>query len=109
MCTKYCECRNHGENSVYVFIANPTTQTGTYLPASQLAELTPANTEQCFTYHRLRHAEYVQEKDYSPGFELAKQNNNVIMLRTFLENIVNVGGIRLGWGYFPKKKKLLIF
>ena len=55
-----------------------------------------------FTYNRPAYAEYVQEQDYSPGIELAKQNNNVIMLRTF-SKIYGMGGIRLGWGYFPKE------
>jgi|TARA_Y100000814_G_scaffold216138_1_gene160861 histidinol-phosphate aminotransferase len=90
------------ERTKLVFIANPNNPTGTYLPASQLMSLHQQIPSNVLLIIDSAYAEYVQEKDYSPGFELAKQNNNVIMLRTF-SKIYGMGGIRLGWGYFPKE------
>ena len=90
------------EKTKLVFIANPNNPTGTYLPASKLISLHQQIPSNVLLIIDSAYAEYVQEGDYSPGIELAKQNNNIIMLRTF-SKIYGMGGIRLGWGYFPKE------
>ena len=90
------------EKTKLVFIANPNNPTGTYLPASKLMRLYKQIPSNVLLVIDSAYAEYVQEQDYSPGIELAKQSNNVIMLRTF-SKIYGMGGIRLGWGYFPKE------
>ena len=90
------------KNTKLIFIANPNNPTGTYLPASKLMRLYKQIPSNVLLVIDSAYAEYVQEQDYSPGIELAKQSNNVIMLRTF-SKIYGMGGIRLGWGYFPKE------
>ena len=85
-----------------IFLTNPNNPTGTYLPASKLISLHQQIPSNVLLIIDSAYAEYVQEEDYSTGIELAKQNNNIIMLRTF-SKIYGMGGIRLGWGYFPKE------
>ena len=44
--------------------------------------------------------EYIDEPDYVDGLDMVREHENVVALRTF-SKIYGMGGIRLGWGYFP--------
>ena len=44
----------------------------------------------------------MKNKNYKSGLDLFKNNNNVIVLRTF-SKIYGLASLRIGWGYGPKK------
>ena len=46
--------------------------------------------------------EYVKDKNYLPGMKLFSNSKNVIVTRTF-SKIYGLAGLRVGWGYGPKK------
>jgi len=85
-----------------IFIANPNNPTGTYLPYEELTRLHKGLPSQVLLVIDSAYAEYVAADDYSAGIDLVRNNQNVAMLRTF-SKIYGIGGIRLGWGYFPKR------
>ena len=83
-----------------VFLANPNNPTGSYLPASALAELRRRLPENVLLVIDAAYAEYVEEDDYANGAELVSANDNVVMLRTF-SKIHGLAALRLGWAYCP--------
>jgi len=83
-----------------VFIANPNNPTGTYIPESEIRRLHEALPNDIILVIDAAYAEYMEEADYAAGTALVDENENVVMTRTF-SKIYGLGGIRLGWGYFP--------
>ena len=49
--------------------------------------------------------EYVKDKDYLSGMKLFANSKNVIVTRTF-SKIYGLAGLRVGWGYGPKKSNI---
>lgn len=82
------------------FVANPNNPTGTYITASELKRLREGLPAQTLLVVDAAYAEYVSRNDYSNGVELVEARDDVVMLRTF-SKIFALGGMRLGWGYFP--------
>ena len=83
-----------------VFLANPNNPTGTYLSAGEMTRLHQGLAENVLLVIDSAYAEYVDAADYASGAELVHDHANVVMLRTF-SKIYGLGGLRLGWGYFP--------
>ena len=90
------------ENTKLLFIANPNNPTGTYLPESELKRLHEGLPGRVLLVIDSAYAEYTFSNDYSTGIDLVRGNKNVAMLRTF-SKIYGLGGVRLGWGYFPQE------
>ncbi len=82
------------------FVANPNNPTGTYITASELKRLREGLPAQTLLVVDAAYAEYVSRNAYSNGVELVEARDDVVMLRTF-SKIFALGGMRLGWGYFP--------
>jgi len=85
-----------------IFIANPNNPTGSYLTASEMLDLRKKIPPHILLVIDSAYAEYVTEKDYSDGSELAKKTKNTIMLHTF-SKIYGLAGLRLGWSYSALK------
>lgn len=85
-----------------VFIANPNNPTGTYLTRAELERLRAGLPENVLLVIDAAYAEFVQRNDYSPGQELVDAGQNTVMTRTF-SKIFALGGLRVGWGYFPSE------
>ena len=90
------------ENTKLLFIANPNNPTGTYLPESELKRLHEGLPGGVLLVIDSAYAEYTSPEDYSAGIDIVRANKNVAMLRTF-SKIYGMGGVRLGWGYFPEE------
>lgn len=84
-----------------VFVANPNNPTGSYIPFSELRRLRSELPENIILIIDAAYAEYMEESDYEAGAALVEETPNVVMTRTF-SKIYGLGGIRLGWGYFPE-------
>lgn len=83
-----------------VFLANPNNPTGSYISTGELAQLRNRLPGHVLLVVDAAYAEYVSEKDYSDGLQLASTTPNTVMLRTF-SKIHGLSALRLGWGYFP--------
>jgi histidinol-phosphate aminotransferase len=81
-----------------VFLANPNNPTGGYLPFDEVRRLHAGMPPQALLVLDGAYAEFVQRNDYAAGIELAAENNNVIMTRTF-SKIYGLAALRLGWAY----------
>lgn len=83
-----------------VFVANPNNPTGTYLTHTELTMLRAGLPEDVLLVIDAAYAEFVSRNDYTPGIELVNAGQNTVMTRTF-SKIFALGGLRVGWGYFP--------
>ncbi len=83
-----------------VFVANPNNPTGSYITHDELNRLHAGLRPDIILVIDAAYAEYVRRNDYPSGLELVGASNNVVVLRTF-SKIFAMGGLRLGWGYFP--------
>ena len=81
-----------------VFLANPNNPTGTYIPASEVERLRYGLPGNVLLVLDGAYAEYVHEKDYDSGLELAASTPNSVMTRTF-SKIFGLASLRLGWAY----------
>ena len=88
------------ERTKIVFIANPNNPTGTYIADSEVRRLRENLREDVILVIDSAYAEYLEEDDYDAGAALVEENDNVVMTRTF-SKIYGLGGVRLGWAYFP--------
>lgn len=88
------------ENTRLVFIANPNNPTGSYVPDSEIRCLHAGLPSNVILVIDAAYAEYMEEADYEAGHAMVEEFENVVMTRTF-SKIYGLGGIRLGWGYFP--------
>jgi histidinol-phosphate aminotransferase len=86
------------ERTKIIFIANPNNPTGSYLTAQELAELHAKIPSNVILAVDSAYAECANATDYDDGLELAKTQDNVIMLRTF-SKIYGLPLLRLGWAY----------
>lgn len=82
------------------FLANPNNPTGTYIPASEVKRLREGLPKGCILVIDAAYSEYVSRNDYSAGVELVEGRDDTVMLRTF-SKLFALGGLRIGWGYFP--------
>ncbi|MEO0607172.1 MAG: histidinol-phosphate transaminase [Pseudomonadota bacterium] len=87
-------------NTKIVFLANPNNPTGSYIPYSEVKRLHDGLPEDVLLVLDGAYAEYVRNNDYSSGLELAAEQANVLMTRTF-SKIHGLAALRLGWAYGP--------
>ena len=85
-----------------VFIANPNNPTGTFLTVRELIELRKKLRKNILLVLDDAYFEYMKNKDYKSGLDLFKNNDNVIIIRTF-SKIYGLASLRVGWGYASKK------
>jgi len=83
-----------------VFLANPNNPTGTYLSSDEVRRLHAGLPKNVLLVLDAAYAEFVSRNDYDDGSALVREFDNVVMTRTF-SKIFGLGGLRLGWGYFP--------
>ncbi|MCW8836925.1 MAG: histidinol-phosphate transaminase [Rhodospirillales bacterium] len=88
------------EKTRLLFIANPNNPTGTFLNSQEMKRLHAGLPKETILVIDAAYAEYVETSAYNAGAELVENNDNVVMLRTF-SKIHALGGLRVGWGYFP--------
>jgi histidinol-phosphate aminotransferase len=83
-----------------VWLANPNNPTGTYLPFDEVKRLHSRLPRSVLLVLDAAYAEFVRKNDYASGIELASENDNVIVTRTF-SKLYGLAGLRLGWSYAP--------
>ncbi len=79
-----------------IFLANPNNPTGTMISEDELNFLISNVPKNILVVLDGAYAEYVD--DYDGGINLVKNNENVIMLRTF-SKIYGLGSLRVGWAF----------
>ena len=82
------------------FIANPNNPTGTWLGRSEIKRLRDGLPDSVLLVLDGAYAEFMTDPDYEAGIDLVNRTANTVMIRTF-SKIYGLGGLRLGWGYFP--------
>ncbi len=87
-----------GDDARIVFLANPNNPTGTYIPDSEVRRLREALPASTLLVLDSAYAEFVRDPAYSPGIELAREYDNVVVTRTF-SKIHGLAAMRLGWAY----------
>ncbi len=80
-----------------VFVANPNNPTGTYLEDSEIARLHAGLPADCVLVLDQAYGEYLED-DSSASFDLARNNENVLITRTF-SKIYGLAAERIGWAY----------
>jgi len=88
------------DNTRILFLANPNNPTGSYLNADELKALRAELRDDILFVIDAAYAEYVTATDYTPGFDMVTEAENVIVTRSF-SKIFGMGGARLGWAYGP--------
>ncbi|MBI1339006.1 histidinol-phosphate transaminase [bacterium] len=83
-----------------VWLANPNNPTGTYIPHDEVKRLHAGLPANVLLVLDGAYAEFVRRNDYSGGFELAGEHENVLVTRTF-SKLHGLAGVRIGWGYAP--------
>ena len=79
-----------------VFLANPNNPTGTFLPFEEVKRLAAGLPSNVILVLDAAYAEYVSRNDYSAGFDLVAESENVVMTRTF-SKIHGLAALRIGW------------
>lgn len=88
------------ERTRVVFLANPNNPTGSYVPFAEIERLHSELPSNVILVLDAAYSEYVNENDYSDGLELARDNANVVLTRTF-SKIYGLAALRIGWAYCP--------
>lgn len=88
------------KNTRIVFLANPANPTGTMIGQAEITRLADGLPKHCVLVLDGAYAEYVE--GFDGGAALVEARDNVIMTRTF-SKIYGLGGLRIGWGYGPKR------
>jgi histidinol-phosphate aminotransferase len=81
-----------------VFVANPNNPTSTYSSKAEIARLHAALPKEVLLVLDHAYAEYIDEGDDDGGLELARNESNVLITRTF-SKIYGLAAERIGWGY----------
>ena len=85
-----------------IFLANPNNPTGTMISETEVEELLNKIPDNILLVLDGAYSEYVEENDYSIGFDLAKESENIVITKTF-SKAFGLAGLRVGWAYCPKK------
>ena len=85
-----------------VFLANPNNPTGTYLDKLEIIKLRKKMNKNILLVLDDAYFDYMKNKNYKSGLDIFKNNNNVLILRTF-SKIYGLAAFRIGWGYGAKK------
>jgi len=89
-----------GPRTRIVCLANPNNPTGYLLPAAEVARLRAGLRDDILLVLDAAYAEYVTDPTYEAGAAMVDAGRNTVMTRTF-SKIFGLGGMRVGWGYFP--------
>lgn len=89
-----------GPRTRIVCLANPNNPTGYLLPQSEVARLRAGLRDDILLVLDAAYAEYVTDPTYEAGAAMVDAGANTVMTRTF-SKIFGLGGMRVGWGYFP--------
>ena len=81
-----------------VYLANPNNPTGTLTSAADIARLHAALPRDVLFVLDQAYAEYLDGEEEDGGLELARNNGNVFITRTF-SKIHGLAAERIGWGY----------
>jgi histidinol-phosphate aminotransferase len=90
-----------GPRTRIVCLANPNNPTGSLLPQSEVERLQKGLPEHVLFVLDAAYAEYVTDPTYEAGAKLVDSTPNTVMTRTF-SKVFGLGGMRVGWGYFPQ-------
>src|SRR5690606_17115133 len=86
-----------------MFVANPASPTGTFIPFADIKRLHAALPEHVLLVLDGAYAEFAESRaDFDAGFELARNAPNTIVTRTF-SKLYGLAALRLGWGYANEK------
>lgn len=80
-----------------LFIANPNNPTGTILSHAQLSKFLNGLPRRIVVVLDEAYAEYVTDSAYPDSFQLQKEFENLVILRTF-SKIYGLAGLRIGYG-----------
>ena len=83
-----------------VFLDNPGNPTGAWLKAPEVARLHASLPAHTLLVLDGAYAEFVDDPEYDPGFDLARDAPNLVVSRTF-SKIYGLAGLRVGWAYAP--------
>ena len=90
-----------GPRTRIVCLANPNNPTGYLLPQGEVARLRAGLRPDILLVLDAAYAEYVTDPTYEAGAAMVDAGgDNTVMTRTF-SKIFGLGGMRVGWGYFP--------
>lgn len=81
-----------------IFIANPNNPTGSYLNKDEIAKLINKTPKNVLIILDHAYEEFMEASDYPDAIELVKQNENVVVTRTF-SKIYGLASLRIGWSY----------
>jgi histidinol-phosphate aminotransferase len=84
-----------------IFIANPNNPTGSWIQRKEFAAFLRELPENILVVYDAAYADYMEEEEYSDGFEWATSDGRVCVLRTF-SKIHGLGGMRVGFAYAPQ-------
>ncbi len=84
-----------------VFIANPNNPTGDCISRSDIHAFLRELPDDIIFVYDAAYAEYIDDEDYSGGFEFVGEEGRVVVLRTF-SKIYGLGGLRVGYSYASK-------
>lgn len=89
------------EKTRMVFLTNPNNPTGSFNTPEQIKKFRDALRDDILLIVDDAYAEYAAATHgYGNGFALAKNSDNIVVLRTF-SKIFGLAGLRLGYGYCP--------
>ena len=91
---------NINEKTKIIFIANPNNPTGSLIKRDDLKKLYSAIPSNVLLVIDAAYSEYVTDPNYEIGFDLAKENNNIVITKTF-SKAFGLAGLRVGWAYCP--------
>lgn len=87
------------EKTKIVFLANPNNPTGSYITRQELADLQAGLPSHVLLVIDGAYREYVEQPDFSTGFELVQAGAENVLVTGTLSKIYGLGGLRVGWGY----------
>ncbi len=82
-----------------IWLANPNNPTGTYLSAAEVQRLHAGLRPDILLVIDNAYAEYVTADDFETGLDLARTQDNVVMVRTFSK--MGLAAARIGWMVGP--------
>ena len=82
-----------------IWLANPNNPTGTYLAEAEVRRLHAGLRPDILLVIDNAYAEYVTADDFEVGLELARTQDNVVMVRTFSK--MGLAAARIGWMVGP--------
>lgn len=83
-------------NTRLLFLCNPNNPTGTIVHAEQLRDFCESAAKKAVVFSDEAYYDYITEPNYPSMVELVKDNQNVIVSRTF-SKVYGLAGIRLGY------------